>query len=169
MNPMAEHSGNGFLFAVKRARDERRFEHFCRTGRVLDDGAIRREIPAQNGNRSMGANGFIVGVNDVLPCDADFCAISVAFVKETVAFEVVQIFAKRLSGDGHGVQMEHGADFFHDSGHAAGIVKILRRPLPGRADVEQVMRVSMESIEHLGVELNPKLMGNRGNVQQRIG
>ena len=73
-----------------------------------------------------------------------------------------------MAGDGHRVQVQHGADLLHDRGHAAGIVEELRGPASGRADVEQVVRAAVQAVERLRIQIDAKLVRDGGQVQQAV-
>ena len=64
--------------------------------------------------------------------------------------------------------MKHGTNFFHDARHATGVVEELRRPLPCRTDVQQVVGATVQPVEVISRNLDAKLACDGGYVQQRI-
>ena len=65
--------------------------------------------------------------------------------------------------------MEHGADLLHNPGHTARVVEILGRPLTGGTDIQQIVCAPMEPVKGLRIQRQAKFVGNRRNVQQRVG
>ena len=65
--------------------------------------------------------------------------------------------------------MQHGLDFFHHPGNAAGIIEILGGPVAGRTDIQQIMGAPVHSVKGIRIDLDAKLMGNGRNVHGGIG
>ena len=51
-------------------------------------------------------------------------------------------------------------------GHAAGIVEILRGPVAGGADVEQIVRPAVHPVEGVSIDLDAELVRDGGQVHQ---
>ena len=98
--------------------------------------------------------------------DAEVCGLFlqdfVAVLVEAVALQLFQIFAQRLAGDGHHIEIKHRLDFLHHTGNAASIVEVLSRPIAGGANVQQVMCAAVHTVEGVGVNFNAELVRNRG-------
>ena len=170
-----EHCVDAGFLAVIGLCSQRGPEHILRTGRVLDDAALRRQIAAQNGDAAVGALGVVKVVDDVgagnrkaegfglLPEDP------VAVLIEAVFLQVFQVFPEGLSGYGQDIQMEHGLDFLHHPRDAARIVEILGGPVARRPDVQQVVRSAVHPVEGVGVDGKAELVRNRRQMHRGIG
>ena len=164
-------SGDALLLTVVGLGAQGGFKHVLGAGGVLDDAAFRSQIALQDGDAAVGALGVVEAVDDVLAADRAgktgglFGQDGVAVLVEAVLFQLLQILAQRLAGDGHHVQMQHGLDLFHHAGHAACIVEALCRPLSCRADIKKILRAAMESVEGVTCDLDSKLMSDRRKVE----
>ena len=61
---MLQHRVQALLLAVKRPCIQHRPEHLLRACRVLDNSSLRRQVPPQDGNASVRADGFVVRADD---------------------------------------------------------------------------------------------------------
>ena len=160
---------NGVLLAVERTGLERSLEHLARNDGVLDDRALGSKVAVEDGDGTVGAEGLVKRTDDVLALEIPFLKVTTALLVVAVVLEILEVLAESLAGDGHNIEVEHRLDLLHDARHAARIVEELRRPLACRANVEQVVSTTVQTIEIIGGHLDAKLAGDRGDVQQRVG
>ena len=150
-------------------------EHVLGAGGVLDDTALRGQIAFQDSDAAVGALGVVKAVDDILAGDFDaqtlglFLQDLVAVLVEAVLLQVFQVFAQRLAGDSHHVQMQHGLDLFHHAGHAACIVEVLCGPVAGRTDVQQIVCAAVHPVKGVGIDLKAELVCNGGQMHGGIG
>ena len=65
--------------------------------------------------------------------------------------------------------MEMLLNLLHDSRNTARIVETLGRPLPGRAHIEKISCVSVQSVKGVTRDFNSKLMCKCRNVKETVG
>ena len=170
-----QHSGDALLLAVVGLGTQGGFKHILGAGGVLDDTALRGQVALEDGDAAVGALGVIEAVDDVLAADRTgktsglFCQNGIAVLVEAVLFQLLQILAQSLAGDGHHVQMQHGLDLLHHAGHAACIVEVLCGPVAGGTDVQQVVCTAMHPVEGVSIDLNAELVGDGGQVHGGVG
>ena len=166
---------NGFLLAVKRSGAQEGREHFRGTGGVLDHSAKRCEVPVQHGNGAVCADGIVIRTDNVRLCQVKAVPLIgvlqpfPAPVMESVLPERVQVFAERLSGDRHHIQVQVRPELFHDGGHAARIIEEFRWPFARRTQVQEIMGAPVQSVKGIAVDMDAEFVGNGGQVQKTVG
>ena len=166
---VAEHRRDGVLLTVKGPGVEHGHVHFLRNRGVLHHGPLRRQVALQDGNGSLVTDGFIVRVNDLFLFESRWLQKPGAVLVEAVFLQLIQVFAQGLSGDGHYVQVQAVADLLHHCRNSARVVEIGRRPLPGRAYVEQVVGALVDALEGVRVDGDTELVGDGRQVEQGVG
>ena len=172
---LVQNGADALFLAVKGLCAQGGVEHVLGAGGVLDDTALRGQIALQDSDAAVGALGVVKAVDDILAGDFDaqtlglFLQDLVAVLVEAVLLQLFQIFAQRLAGDGHHVQMQHGLDLFHHAGHAACIVEVLCGPVAGRTDVQQIVCAAVHPVKGVGIDLKAELVCNGGQMHGGIG
>ena len=172
---LVQNGADALFLAVKGLCAQGGVEHVLGAGGVLDDTALRGQIALQDSDAAVGALGVVKAVDDILAGDFDaqtlglFLQDLVAVLVEAVLLQVFQVFAQRLAGDSHHVQMQHGLDLFHHAGHAACIVEVLCGPVAGRTDVQQIVCAAVHPVKGVGIDLKAELVGDGGQMHGGIG
>ena len=142
---------------------------------MLDDAALGGEVALENGNAAVCALGIFKRADDIgaqRPA-AQMCGFFaqqlVAVLVKAALFQRVQIFAERFPSHRHCVEVQHGADLLHHAGDAAGIVEILRGPVAGGTDVEQIVRPAVHPVEGVSIDLDAEFVRDGGQVHRRVG
>ena len=149
-------------------------EHFFRAGRVLDDGSLRRKVSAQNSDAAVRSDRLVIRADNIFFCNRssipliEFCEPSAALLIKSIFTKFRQIFTQCLSGHRHHIEMQMIFDFFHNRRNAARIIEALCRPSSCRADIEQIPRIAVQTIECVAGDLDAELMRNGRDVQQTV-
>ncbi len=104
-------------------------------------------------------------------CPASFiCFVKpfLASVIEAVLLELFQIFAKRLSCDGHYIKVKHALDFLHDRRNAACIIEELGRILACRTHIQKIVSAAVKPVKRIACDCNAEFMRYCRNVKQRV-
>ena len=142
---------------------------------MLDDAAFRRKISLQDRDAAICTLCVVETVDDILAAYLTRKAFGllrkklIAVLIEAVLLQLLQILAERLSGNGHYVQMQHGLDLLHDTRHTACIIEVLRRPVTGGTNIQQIVRSAVHSVEGIRINFNSEFMRNGRKMHRRVG
>src|SRR5699024_12397970 len=65
--------------------------------------------------------------------------------------------------------VEHVFDLFHNGRNSSCIVEILGRPFSRRADIQEIMSSSVQSVKSVSVDLNTEFMSYSRKMKKGIG
>ncbi len=172
---MVEDRIDALFLAVEGAGGQDGLEHLLRGGGVLDDGALGGQVALQDCDGTVGADGLVVGADDVFFCQMNtagcICLVKpfLAALIEAVCPELLKVLAERFAGDGHDIKMKDVLYLLHDRRNAACIVEEFCRPAARRAEIKQVVGAAVQAVEGLAGDFNAVLVGDRREMQQAVG
>ncbi|MNS53029.1 hypothetical protein D3C72_857720 [compost metagenome] len=123
-------------------------------GRLLDDGAARRQVAAQHGQATHWVDGGGGGADHVLLEGRG---------------RVVQFLAQRAAGHGHHVQVQVRAQFAQQRQHAAGIVEVFHVVLTRGLQVHQHGGFTADAVQARQVDVDTQAAGDGGQVDDAVG
>src|SRR5207302_6173535 len=118
-----------------------------RDGGLFDDGAVRREVAAQNGDTALWLERLLQWIHHALR-STPTAAAGRARPQRGRALE---LFAKRATGDGWLVEVQQATarELLHDGRHTASFVQLLHVEGAARPQVGDERRLARDAIEQV--------------------
>ena len=166
-------TGNDGLLAVFfRVKDPCRTDVVHHIGildsREFNDTAIRSNIAVKNSQRAIFIGVFRFA-DDIFRIDTVSLEIPKTAFKEVALFNHFQIFTERTARNGQDVEVQFVFEVHLDHRNPAGIPEEFCNVFATGLYIRQILDALTDFIKHARMNVNAELMGNRREMNRRIG
>ena len=156
------------LLTVKHDRTAFVRPHALFTGRIFDNGSFRSQIALQHRDTSHFLR-RLQRSDDILHLQAIVVQIALSDFKERIFLQLLQIFAKRLSGHRHHIQIQIICQHPLHARNAACKPEGFRQMLPARIDISDMRNLWIDLIKQLRIQLHAQFLRDCRQMDQAVG
>src|SRR5215467_1456913 len=142
---------------------------FCGHREGLDHGSVRRKVAVENGYPTVRAERVGPRADDFFPGDLNVVQVTAPLgKKEWAVLDLVEVLSQRLAGDGETPQVQHLAQFEHQSGNASRVPEVLHRVPAGRLDIRKYRNQPVNAVEVVDGDVDARLVRDHRKMEQRV-